>query len=172
MSAALVRGARVRILTGMAGGRIGTVRSVYPGYHGTVVNVEVEIPVLLMNPDGPTHVVSMPYGPDELEVLGTDPAPALADEIDEPGPLPLKKGERITAITTGMLDGARVFRARSLVVSRDQVVERGFIPAGHGVPTLDRIFVMAPIGQRKGSCPELVLQGSIVRQGAAPGGAR
>lgn len=80
MSAAtFVRGDRVRILTGMAGGRVGTVVSAHRGL-APVVNVEVEIPVLLSDPDGPTRVVQMPYEPDELEAVEPEPVPALADE--------------------------------------------------------------------------------------------
>ena len=169
MRAAFAPGDRVRILTGMAGGRVGTVIHAGRGYGGPVVNVEVEIPVLLMDPDGPSQTVQMPYAPDELEVLEPEPAPA--DELNESGPLRLARGERITAVTTGVLNGARIFRSRTLVVSRDQVVERGFIPARHGVPAQDRIFVEAPVVRRRGSCPELVMQGSIVREDAAPGGA-
>lgn len=80
MSADLAPGARIRIRTGMAGGRVGTVLSTGPSYPRPAVRVEVEIPVLLTEPDGPTHVVQMPYAPDELEVLAPEPAPAPAAE--------------------------------------------------------------------------------------------
>lgn len=69
-----IPGTRVRILTGMAGGRAGTVLHAGRGYGGPVVNVEVEIPVLLTDPDGPSQTVQMPYAPEELEAVEPEPA--------------------------------------------------------------------------------------------------
>jgi hypothetical protein len=91
MSAGIAPGAHVRILTGMAGGRTGIVTSAYQGMSGPVVHVEHERPVLLTRPDGPSELVRLPYAPVELEVLEPEPAPALADDLDEHVPYVVTK---------------------------------------------------------------------------------
>jgi hypothetical protein len=63
-------GDTVRILTGMAGGRLGEVRAVRRTGVGQVVDVAVELPVLLTRPDGSSQVVVLPYAPLELQLVG------------------------------------------------------------------------------------------------------
>lgn len=63
-------GERVEILTGLNGGTEGVVSWVRAGrYGGDVVDVRMTVPVLLMQPDGPTREVVLPYAPAELRVL-------------------------------------------------------------------------------------------------------
>lgn len=62
---------RVLIRTGAHGGREGVVTSEHRSISGrTVINVRLVAPVLILDPDGPTHEVVLPYAPAELEVLG------------------------------------------------------------------------------------------------------
>jgi len=113
VSADIVRGARVRILTGAAGGRTGTVVNVYQGRNGPLVDVEHARPELLTVPDGPIQVVRLPYAPIELEVVEPESTPALAAELDEPDPgAYLRPDEEPTAI-------ARVKRHRAPSGNRD-----------------------------------------------------
>lgn len=62
---------RVLVRVGANGGIEGTVVSEERSPSGrTVVYVRLTIPELIMDPDGPTRVVVLPYAPAELEVLG------------------------------------------------------------------------------------------------------
>jgi hypothetical protein len=137
MSAGIAAGARVRILTGMAGNRVGAVLSVRPGYSGTVVNVEVEIPVLLTDPDGPSQVVQMPYAPDELEVLVPEPAAALAGTRGERRPG--DAAARSTAACAIVQARSRGLHGRAALEGAYQSLRSGMLFLLHGdSPHADR----------------------------------
>lgn len=62
---------RVIIRTGAWGGWEGVVESVNPSTsHGRlIVEVRLNVPVLIAEPNGPRREVVLPYAPAELEVL-------------------------------------------------------------------------------------------------------
>lgn len=70
MVGVMTPGTHVRIRTGAHGGIEGEVASTERSISGRdIVNVRLTIPVLLMEPDGPTREAVLPYAPAELEVL-------------------------------------------------------------------------------------------------------
>lgn len=82
----------------------------------------------------------------------------------------LTKGDRFTAVTTGVRRGERIYTQREFVASRDQEIEQFFVPPGDDRLAQDRIFVeqktrFADIPTI--SVPELVVSGSIIKIGVA-----
>lgn len=70
MSAGTIsKGDRVKVMTGASGGRVGTVAHVAHSWSTgrPIVHVELVVPVLIAEPDGPTCVVVLTYDVDELE---------------------------------------------------------------------------------------------------------